>query len=300
MATAVTSFESSRAAIRRKKRRRRDDEPSVATPGPPTGKKLDAVDVIALQKLLGNKATEQVLHQQRISAPEPDEDVNQEHFLSEHVREALRQQTKEQLTEAAETYHEAFELVRQELEVEARGNAAFATLMVQTFFADRAETSRELFRKILEQFPIAHGPTVNRASLQGHDHQKVMKDFYDDRVEDPADAAAERIAKAAARSGKGVGNAILEALEVGLEKSVEELANDFDDINDIELLALWANYQEKLAKLELYKILVRMLIEQARRERLAKTGIGGARGQGAPAAAGDGGDSGNGGRGSKK
>jgi hypothetical protein len=297
MAVAASAFESGAAIRRKHKKKRRRDELPYAAPGPPqAGKKLDAADVIALQKLLGNKATQEVLKKQQKDGTSEDT-ATKERFINEHVREMLKIQLKERMDDAADNYEAAWEAFRKDLAVEASFNPELGKTIVESFLADHGQMSKDLFKLVGGQFPILDGPGMDQATLRSLDPAKEQKDFFLDKGKDPMEEAAEKVTKAAEATGGNVENRILLAIKDHLARMTEEFDDMDEEMTDLDLLLLWTNYEEKLVKEELYKAMAKVIIAEAKRIRLEKLKkqrmtLGGAHGSKSSAGGGDAGDGG--------
>ena len=295
MAVAVSALESGAAIRRKHKKKRRRDELPYAVSGPPqAGKKLDAAEVIALQKLIGNKATQEVLRKQQKDGTSEDV-ATEERFINEHVREMLKTQLKERMTEATDNYADAWEAFRKDLAVEASFNPELGKTIVESFLADRGELSKDLFKQVGAQFPLLDGPGMDNTTLRTLDPAKEQKDFLADEGKGPLDDAADKVVKAAEATGGNVETRIILAITDHLRRMTEEFDDMDEEITDLNLLLLWANFDEKLVKEELLKLIAKFIIGEAKRARLEqlkkqKSTLGGARG-GSSAAA-DGGDTG--------
>jgi hypothetical protein len=297
MAVAVSALESGAAIRRKHKKKRRRDELPFAVSGPPqAGKKLDAADVIALQKLLGNKATQEVLKKQQKDGTSEDT-ATKERFINEHVREMLKIQLKERMSDAAENYEAAWEAFRKDLAVEASFNPELGKTIVENFLADHGQMSKDLFKLVGGQFPILDGSGMDQATLRSLDPAKEQKDFFLDKGKDPMEEAAEKVTKAAAATGGNVENRILLAIKDHLARMTEEFDDMDEEMTDLDLLLLWTNYEEKLVKEELYKAMAKIIVAEAKRIRLEKlkkqrATLGSARGGKSSAGGGDAGDGG--------
>jgi len=305
MAVSAATFDSS-AAIRRKhkKKKRRPDEVPYALGGPPTnGKKLGAHEVIALQKLLGNKATQEVLNKQQ-KEPTSEDEATKERFINEHVREMVKKQLKERMTEANDNYAAAWESFRKELGVEVSFNPELGESIVRAFMADHGPLSKDLFKQIGEKFPLLEGPGMDNKTLGTLDPAKEQEKFLEDKGKDPVEDAAEDVVKAAENAGDNAETRVIKVIKDNLLRIVEEL-DDFgeEEMTDLDLLLLWANFEEKLVKEELYKVLIKVIVDEAKKIRTEKLkaqqrNLGHARGKGSAGAAAGAGDSGSGGSGS--
>jgi hypothetical protein len=134
---------------------------------------------------------------------------------------------------------------------------------------------------------------MDQPTLRGLDHAKEMKDFNHEHGEDPVEDAAQKVAKAAAALGSGTETRVIDAIKTGLRDLIQEIDDKDEEMTDVELLILWTNYDPALVKEELYKVLVRIIVGEAKRLRLAeqakrRTGLGGGKGSKAAAATGDG------------
>jgi hypothetical protein len=300
MAVSTADFDSSAAIRRKHKKKRRPDELPYAAASPPTnGKKLGAQEVIALQKLLGNKATQEVLHKQQ-KEPTSEDAATKERFINKHVREMVKTQLKERMTEATDNYTAAWESFRKELGVEASFNPELGESIIKAFMTNHGSVSDDLFKQVGEQFPLLLGPGMNNKTLASLDPEKEQEEFLEDKGKDPVEDAAEKVVKEVKAAGANPETQIIKAIKDQILRIVEEL-DDFgeEEMTDLDLLLLWSNFEEKIVKEELYKVLVKIIVGEAKKVREAqmraqRQNLGHARGKGSAAAAAAGGDGGGG------